>query len=307
MPVITQKTPRIRRVRAPRVLLALQLLATLPAAVGSLVVITTVGTLLGRYALLLPSLWLAMALAMLTRSGERLTVRALGFGPLTDEQARLVDEPWRTACQQAGIHPDDVDLYIRPATSINAAITGGRSIAITTAALHGLTANVAPGTGHGPLTVLLLHELGHHNGRATRYSLALNWLAAPWRAITRLLLTIVARLGGFSLPVLILGTLILGVAIVQTSAQNHPELAAFIAFIAIAGIGLPLLDAWAGRQQEYHADAYAAEHSSPAAVVDLLEQLPQPTAHRRGIARLLRTHPTHQQRIHQLHHGVQVA
>ena len=297
MPIVTEqhRTPRTQ-LRAGT-LRALHIAAASPAIAGSGLLITALSAVLGPYWPIGPALWLAVALATLTRRGEQLAVGVLGFSPLTREQAAQIEPIWRDVCARAGIETADVDLYRRGSQATNAAAAGARSIALTNGALRLADPNMAPRPGNEPLTAILLHELGHHSGRIDRHSIVLATLAAPWRAVTRLALRIAARLGGIGLPTVLLGTGIVTVAIVQTAHKGHPPLAIFLGFLLLAGLGCPLLDAWVSRRTEYHADAYAAEHSSPRAVAAMLQQLPAPPAHRRVLDHTLTRHPSHAKRI----------
>lgn len=149
---------------------------------------------------------------------------------------------------------------------------------------------------------VLVHELGHHATSATRFSVAAQWLAAPWRCWTRVVIGICAAIIGrrrsaraFAAAVLI------GVAISAVLAAQRTDwaTAAVLWALSVCAVGVPLLEAASYLRAERAADRFAADAG---AGYELACALPALNGMGRSeplglIDRLLAKHPEAQDRI----------
>jgi STE24 endopeptidase len=221
---------------------------TLPALVGSALLMLVMFGWAGGWEPVLMLTWLASGVAVLTPPGERTAVRfACGFRPLSAREQALLGPPWQAVLERCNVPADSVDLYVQRAREPNAYAAGGRSVAVTT----GVAADfLAQTLTHAELSGLLAHELGHHSHRATRFALVTVWLATPWRIASR----VVLRLGlAFSdrqprrlLVVVAIATVV--VAVLQSLHRHQLAAAAVILVLAICGSACPLAEAALSRR-----------------------------------------------------------
>jgi len=151
---------------------------------------------------------------------------------------------------------------------------------------------------------VLVHELGHHQSRATRYALTTTWLAAPGRAAIRLVVRVsVALCGGRRPGVLeaLLGLVAGCMAAVQLVRQGQWLGLVMLAGLAFMLVGTPLVDGAVSRASEYAADTYASEVGvGPALARALISMQGQSTSRRTVRGRLLDRHPPVASRVARL-------
>lgn len=233
-------------------------LASVPAAVGSLGILLVGFGWAGRWEWLVLLAWLGSAAAILTPWGERLAVRlACGFRRLTVEQRAAVGPAWAQALRLCEVGPERLDLYVQRGTHANAFAAGGRSVAVTLGTVREFQARRL---GDDALVAILCHEIGHHSTRATRFALAVVWLAAPWRCAAGFLIGFcLARVGRRRRvwPTAAVALIAVAVAVVQAWQRGDWQVAALLGGLAVASIGCPLADAAVGRSSEYAADRFA--------------------------------------------------
>src|SRR3954471_16609530 len=189
-----QRPPGVVRPRAARFGLG-RAVAAAPAMLGSLLLLTLVSAALGRWVgLLLPLAWGAGAVVMMTRAGERMTVRAAcGFRRPSPAQAASLRPAWSTALAVTGTPAGDIQLYVQTAAAPSAYAAGGRSVAVTSRVVEDHATGRLP---EGQLVAVLAHELGHHATGATRPMLLLTWVTAPMRATASVLTGLANILAG---------------------------------------------------------------------------------------------------------------
>src|SRR4051794_40702879 len=106
-------------------------LAAAPAVIGSLLLLTLASGALGGWAGLLLLAWAAGAAVLMTRVGERITVRAVcRFHRPSPVQAAMLKSAWATALRVTGAAAGAVELYVQTARLLNAYAAGGRSVAV---------------------------------------------------------------------------------------------------------------------------------------------------------------------------------
>jgi STE24 endopeptidase len=273
-------------------------LAAGPVMLGSLAVVVLLGGALGRWAAIVPLVWLSVALVWLSPAGERVAVRAAyGYHRMDTARRRIVAPALSVALARTGQAGASFDLYVRGnADSVNAYAAGRRSVAVSA----GLVAALA----HGDVTpdqggALLTHELGHLRVGATRYGLAVAWLTAPWRAVVAVFGGLV-RLAVDKVPTaraawIVLGTIVLAVAIVQgVKQQAWAPLAVLVAAALVLAVH-PLADAALTRAGERAADAYAIECGAGPDLAAALDRLTSSAGGAGGGWR--DTHPARTERI----------
>src|SRR3712207_6031640 len=112
-------------------------LVAAPAVIGSLLLLTLAFGALGRWAGLLFLAWAAGAAVLMTRVGERITVRAAcRFRNPGPAQAAVLQRPWAAALRVTGTAAADVELYVQTARVPNAYAAGGCSVAVTSRVLE---------------------------------------------------------------------------------------------------------------------------------------------------------------------------
>jgi STE24 endopeptidase len=204
-------------------------------------------------------IWVGCGAAALTRVGERVAVRAaFGFCRPTPMQTAVLHPLWVTALRLAETPEGAVELYVQRARQPNAYAAGGHSVAVTSRVLEDYR------TGRmsdAQVVAVLVHELGHHATGATRPLLIAMWLAAPWRATTRLLTRVGSTLTGCQSRrgLGIAGLAGVVAAVVQAVHQRHWVAGGVVAAVALCAVVCPLADAWVCRRAEFAADRFAAD------------------------------------------------
>lgn len=250
-----EKAPKVGRYGLWRAL------AAGPVMLGGLAVVVLMAGALGRWAPVVPLVWLMLDGLWLTTVGERVAVRvAYRYRRMDAGLSAAVCAAFAVAESRTRIEASSVDLYVRGGSrdSINAYAAGRRSIAMSeglVAALEDERLSVAQAGG------LLAHEIGHLHTRGTRYSLAIAWLSVPWRGVVAvvggMLRLIVGKVPTARAGLVVIGPIVLAVAAVQ-GVQQH----AWVPLVAMLLIGVllivqPLADAALSRAGERAADAYA--------------------------------------------------
>jgi STE24 endopeptidase len=235
-----------------------RVVAAAPAVLGSLLLMLA-SVALSRWAGLLLLSW-ACAGALMTRVGERIAVRAAcGFHQPSPGQAAAVQPAWATALRVTGTKAGDVELYVQTAQAPNAYAAGRRSVAVTTRVLVDYRAGRLP---ENQLVAALVHELGHHATGATRPTLLLLWLTAPWRVTASLLTGLAGRLAGRQPRPGLAVVVVAGLAVAVTRAlqQGQWKTGGVLLVVGLAAVLGPLANAAISRQSEYAADRFAADH-----------------------------------------------
>lgn len=269
-----------------------------PAMVGSLLLLLVLFRAMGHWEGLMLLGWQASGAAVITRRGERFSVYAgCGFRRPSPRQAQTLEPVWAAALAGCGLRRSEVDLYVQCSGELNAYAAGGRSVAVTSGALQEF---LARRLGSAEMQAILVHELGHHVTRATRFPLVTFWLALPWRFASRLVIGLgLARVGRREPPRLF-GVVVVAavvVAIVQAVQRGQVAVAVVLATVAACGVGCPLADAWVSRRSEYAADRFAVAAGAGAQLVAALRQLDRRNVRRPGwTQRELTRHPSVEQR-----------
>jgi STE24 endopeptidase len=287
------RPPGDTRTRATRFGLG-RTIAAAPAMLGSLLLLTLASVALSRWVgLLLPLLWAAGAAVLMSRAGERITVRAVcGFHRPRPAQAASLKGAWSTALAVTGTAAGDVELYVQTARAPNAYAAGGRSVAVTSRVVEDHATGRLP---EGQLVAVLVHEVGHHATGATRPMLLLTWLTAPWRATARGLTGLAKFLAGRDprQGLSIVAVTGLAVAVIRAQQQGRGSAGRRRAH----GVLVPPANAAISRRSEYAADRFAADHGLAIELAAALRVLEDGKPAPRGWSRLLSTHPTAEQRI----------
>jgi STE24 endopeptidase len=276
-------------------------IAATPAVIGSLLLLTLASGALGRWAGLLLLAWAAGAALLMTRIGERITVRAAcRFRSPSPVQVVALQRPWVAALRMTGTAAGDVELYVQTAQVPNAYAAGGRSVAVTSRVVEDYRAGRL---SEDQMVAVLVHELGHHATRATRPMLLALWLAMPWRLAARLLTGIGLALSGRPARRGLIMVIAAGVAVAVTRAlyQGQVLVGGVLAFVGLAAVLCPLADAAISRQSEFAADRFAADHGLALELAVALHAMDDGRSAACGWPRrLLASHPTSDQRIHAL-------
>jgi STE24 endopeptidase len=274
--------------------------AAAPAVLGSLLLMP-VSVALGRWAALPLLAWAAGAAVLMTRVGERMTVRTLcRFRRPSPGQAAALQPAWATALRLTETAAGDVQLYVQTARAPNAYAAGGRSIAVTSRAVEDYQSGRLP---EDQLVAVLVHELGHHATGATRAMLLVSWLTAPWRVARSLLTDLASILAGHqsrrgALIAVVIG---LAVAVTRTLHQGQWMVGGVLAFVGLAAVLCPLVDAAISRRAESAADRFVADHGLALELAAALHAMDDGRSAARGWSqRLLASHPTVEQRIRAL-------
>lgn len=247
--------------------------ASAPAMIGSLLLLVAFGWM-GQWEGLVLLAWLASRAVVFTRLGERAAGSAVcGFRKLSRTQLEAVQPVWTSALARAGVPACGVDLYVQRSGELNAFAAGGRSVALTTGVVSKFLARRL-GTAH--LEALLVHELGHHAARATRFTLVTVWLAAPWRFAARLVVgvgwaTIGRRQPQRLLALVVVAAVVIGV--VQTAQRGQVAAPVVLATVAACAVVCPLADAWVSRRTEYAADRFAVRCGVGGQLIDALTRI----------------------------------
>jgi STE24 endopeptidase len=272
-----------------------------PAVVGSLLLLRMMSGAQGRGPGLLLLTWAACAAAMTTRVGERMTVRAAyGFHRPSPQQAAALRPAWATALRVTGTGAGDVELHVQMAWVPNAYAAGGRSVAVTSRVLKDYVSGRLP---EALLVAVLVHELGHHATGVARPMLLLSWLTAPWRLTSRVLTGVAGTLAGRQPRPRFAVVVVAGVAVAVIHAVQRGQWAVggVLAFVGLAAVLCPMVDAAISRQGEFAADRFAADHGLALDLASALQSMDDGQRAARGWSqRLLASHPTSAQRIRAL-------
>jgi STE24 endopeptidase len=274
-------------------------LSTVPAMVGSLLLLLVLFGWMAQWEDVVLLGWIASGAAVFSRAGERVAVRVgAGFRRPTRAQAALLASAWATALARCGLAASEVDLYVQRSRDPNAFAAGGRSVAVTTGVLAKFPTHRL---GEEYLVAILAHELGHHATRATKFALVIVWLAAPWRLASRLVIGIGLATVGRRQPLRLLAVVVLAgvvVAVVQAVQQRQWAVAVVLSAVAVCAIVCPLVDAAVSRRSEYAADRYALAVGLGPQLAAALQVLSGGQRRRAGSgARLLLRHPEVGRRI----------
>lgn len=267
----------------------------LPAFLASLAVMALVGTAsLPSAAWLVPVLWVLSGTVLFVPAIESLVSRTSSSvrRPTQAELARLVPA-WRAVCRIAGADDARYLLLVEDSDELNAFAAGGRTVAVTRAAL-----DLPP----AELSAVLAHELGHHLSAHPVIDRLAWWYALPVRGVAllgALLIRFVLAVGrvflAFGSGLGYLVALLLALTVLTS-----------IAFVSFWLLLVPLLSpllAWATRIGEYRADRTAAMLGYGPALIRTFhhwQQMSTGDRHPGLKARLLATHPSHGDRIRRL-------
>lgn len=275
-------------------------LAATPAIFGSLMLLLVAFGWMGRWEGLVLLGWLVAASVLCTRVGERAAVRiGCKFRSPTSAQRQLLDAPWASALSRCGVAVGVVDCYVREDCGPNACATGARSVAVTSGIVDEFRAGRI---SEQAFQAVLVHELGHHATHATRFSLLILWLTAPWRRAAWFTLGLVQGLFGRRQPspvvAAIVAVVVFGLTIGQAVYRGTWTAVAIIGGMPTLGIAVPLIDAALSRASERAADRYSADAGVGPALVNALRVMnPRPIRCQTWLARLLSRHPPVERRI----------
>ena len=264
-------------------------------------------------AILACAAWTASAVLVVARPVEaglaRLLYRSLRR-PRPAELARITPALERV-CRRAGADPGRYLLRVEEKRQVNAFALGGHVLAVTRVALE---------LPDDMLEAVLAHEVGHHRHLHPLAIILGWWYLLPFEAGDRLVRTIrgitrwLARsfgrlsdrtggLAGGRAPDGALGMLVLLVVL------GVLVVAGTVLVVALGVVWLPLtllvrlakvLSAALSRAGEHAADRHAAELGYGAALIQVLAlflQVERSAPRPRGMAALLRSHPSSQSRI----------
>ncbi|MGI8665139.1 MAG: hypothetical protein ACR2N4_03785 [Jatrophihabitans sp.] len=130
---------------------------SVPAMVGSLLLLLVAFGWMGQWEGLVLLGWLASGTVVFTALGERLAVTVgCGFRRLSQSQSTAVEPVWASALVRAGVESRDVDLYVQRSVELNAYAAGGRSVALTTGVVSKF---LARRLGSAHMEAILVHDL----------------------------------------------------------------------------------------------------------------------------------------------------
>jgi STE24 endopeptidase len=276
-----------------------RVLTSFPAMVGSLLLLLVLFGWLGEWEDLLLLGWLASGVAVFTGVGERVAVVAgLGFRRPSRSQAAALGAVWSGALAATGLSAGAVDLYVEHSDDLNAYAAGGRSVAVTTGVLRDF---LARRLGSDEVQAVLVHELGHHVTKASRFALVTMWLALPWRAASRFVIGLGLATAGRRQPVRLLRLVVAAVvvvAVVQAQQRGQVTTVLVLSTVSVCAVACPLIDAWVSRRSEYAADRFAATCGVAVALSAALTRLDAGRVNRPSWSqRALSRHPSLERRI----------
>jgi STE24 endopeptidase len=215
-----------------------------------------------------------------------------------------MDRIWASALARAGIAASEADLYVQHSDDLNAYAIGGRSVGVTTGVLREL---LARRLSTAEVEAVLLHELGHHATRATRFALISIWLAAPWRFASRLMIRLGLATVGRRQPVGLLAVVVTAavvVAVVHAIRHGQVLVAAVLLIVAVCAVLCPLADAGVSRRSEYAADEFAADLGAGTYLVQALMRMQRRPAGKQSRAqRAFSRHPSVERRVAAIEDG----
>ncbi|MGW4425542.1 M48 family metalloprotease [Streptosporangium sp. NPDC004631] len=148
------------------------LLALLPKALASLLIMLFVSPLLGLA-------WLAAGIAAFTDRFEPTAAKLMGLRPPNAAEKSFLRAAWSRVAARAGIDPQSHMLWVQDSSDINAAATIGRTVVVTRAALARLKDQPSQ------LEAILAHELGHHLRGHARIAFLLYFYGLPVDVVLR--------------------------------------------------------------------------------------------------------------------------
>lgn len=272
----------------------LALVLSVPVVASGLLVLALAGKLAWpAYFWVVPAGWvLAGAITFLPAFEHFLLPLLFGLRAPTARELTWLTPSWEAVCAAAGVDSGRYRLWVERSHELNAFAAGGRTVAVTRAAL-----DLPPPS----LEAILAHELGHHLAGHTRASLLIWWLELPARLLARLvrlLALAVPSIGRafapFGRAVVVLVTVLLGLGVLTALAFLDP-------WLLLTPLLGPVL-AWSKRLGEYRADRMAARLGYGPELIALLKQwiVLHRGDERRLWARLLAGHPAHIDRITRL-------
>ncbi len=288
---------------------ALRGAVAVPAMTGSLLLFVVVFGWAGSWEGPILTVWLISGACLLTRVGERAALAvSREFTRPDRDQLALVAPAWDGALSRAHMPAGAVDLYLQRTGRPNACAIGRRSVAVSDGLLNEfLTRRLSS----QQFEAVLVHELGHHATRATRFDLVTAWLAAPARVVTRVAVGLsLATVGRRQPPRLLAGTATAAVvvAVVQTAERGQPITAAVLTAIGASLLLGPLAAAHVSRRCEYAADRFTARCGAGPDLISALHHLDTDrTARTRRAASLLDRHPTLDRRAAAIESHIRVA
>ncbi|MCG8920549.1 M48 family metalloprotease [Actinokineospora sp. PR83] len=280
--------------RGPDLAAVLSLGLIAPAFLSSLVVMILLGSIAWpSQSWVIPVVWVLSGVVVFVPAIE--AVLAKGLFDMHEPSARDLSrlEPvWTSVCRAAGVNRERYRLWIEGSKGLNAFAAGGRTVAVTRAAL-----DLPPHL----LEAVLAHELGHHLHGHARVSLLGWWYQLPARGAI-ILVALVAKgvlavgrfFGRFGGAAVVLASVLLVLVLLAGVVYLNPWL-----------LLMPLLApvvAWSSRLGEYRADRAAAALGYAPALRDVLKGwLAAAGGDRRTWrARVLASHPAHVDRIRRL-------
>jgi len=288
------RSPVMRRLPDAATLLSATL--ALPTFLSGLAVMALIGTVvLPSAAWVVPVLWLLSGAVLFVPAIESVGSRmSFHVRRPTHAELAVLEPAWQAVCRGAGVDGSKYHLLVEESDQPNAFAAGGRTVAVTRAALR---------LPQPELTAVLAHELGHHlSAHAVVHRLEW-WYALPIRAV--------AFVGGLAIRLVLAAGrvfLVFGNGLgVLASVFLALILLTAVAFVSFWLLVLPLLSpllAWVSRLGEYHADRTAAQLGYGPALLRVFRRWEYDEAgdpHAAGLkARLLSTHPSLAARIRRL-------
>lgn len=292
-------SPRVPRGRSGSRLDAsagVDLVIVLPLLVSSLFVVALLGrALTPATPWLVPLLWALSGAVVFLPWLDVVTSLSLRLRrPTAVERARF--EPlWERVCERADVADWRYSLWIQNSHEVNAMATGGRVVAVTTAALR-----LPPAR----LEAVLAHELGHHLSGHTTISMLKWWYGIPARLVVwlvglvvRFVLAVGRLFLAFGNTAVALGSVVVALVLLLLLFVVNP-------WLLLAPVLAPLL-AWSSRRAELHADRVAADLGYGRSLLEVLRGWLRDghdeARARAGLrARMLASHPSCADRIRRL-------
>jgi len=290
---------RARRASTARALM------DLPLFVLSALIIAYIADVVGfvPWGYLVVAAWLASGPVVLVRRVEDAVVssRERLRRPSADEQRRL-GPAWEKVTGSARVDQDAYRLWVESSAEINAFATAGHTVAVTERAINVLSP--------AALEAVLAHELGHHLGGHTWFSLLRYWYSLPalyaLRFATYLSLALVSAFSSGNVAIsLVVGA---GTAcVVGFLLVSLPVVGAAVAVVVLAPFGV----LWLRRSQEHQADMVAVRLGYGTELANMLRSTSRsrPPAQGSGAAWLTRagaSHPSEAERVQRIEGQLQV-